>query len=82
MTTAIAKTMPAGGAAKAAPPRALRPRRRQAVFRTTVLESVELDVRPGEVVALLGENGAGKSTFSANHRRARAARSGSIPGPA
>ena len=31
----------------------------------TVLEDVDLDVRPGEVVALLGENGAGKSTFSA-----------------
>jgi ribose transport system ATP-binding protein len=30
----------------------------------TVLEGVDLDVRPGEVVALLGENGAGKSTIS------------------
>ncbi|MFC2250980.1 sugar ABC transporter ATP-binding protein [Labrys portucalensis] len=30
----------------------------------TVLEGVDIDVRPGEVVALLGENGAGKSTIS------------------
>lgn len=29
-----------------------------------VLHGVDLDIRPGEVVALLGENGAGKSTVS------------------
>ncbi|MDX3926425.1 MAG: sugar ABC transporter ATP-binding protein [Shinella sp.] len=31
--------------------------------RNPVLGGVDLDVHPGEVVALLGENGAGKSTF-------------------
>jgi ribose transport system ATP-binding protein len=30
----------------------------------TVLSDVDLDVRPGEVLALLGENGAGKSTVA------------------
>ncbi|WP_363486483.1 ATP-binding cassette domain-containing protein, partial [Mesorhizobium sp.] len=29
----------------------------------TALADVDLEIRPGEVLALLGDNGAGKSTF-------------------
>ena len=34
-------------------------------FGNRVVSDLDLDVAPGEVVALLGENGAGKSTVSA-----------------
>ncbi len=44
----------------------------------SVLSDVELDVRPGEVVALLGENGAGKSTLSSIIAGSQPADSGTL----
>jgi branched-chain amino acid transport system ATP-binding protein len=46
--------------------------------RLAVLHGVELAVMPGEVVALLGSNGAGKSTFASTLSGIVAASSGSV----
>jgi branched-chain amino acid transport system ATP-binding protein len=43
-----------------------------------VLRGIELDVGPGEIVALLGSNGAGKTTFNQTVSALLPARSGSI----
>src|SRR3954462_5488810 len=47
---------------------------------TQALDSIDLEVRPGEVVALLGENGAGKSTLSNIIAGTFARDPGSMPG--
>ena len=46
--------------------------------RLTVLHGVDLDVMPGEVVALLGSNGAGKSTFAGTLSGVVAATAGKV----
>jgi branched-chain amino acid transport system ATP-binding protein len=43
-----------------------------------VLRGIDLDVRPGEIVALLGSNGAGKTTFNQTLSALLPARAGSI----
>ncbi len=45
---------------------------------TVALRSVDLDVRPGEVVALMGRNGAGKSTLLASLVGLRTPSAGSV----
>jgi ribose transport system ATP-binding protein len=53
-----------GGAKSGAPPRLSVRGISKSFSGNPVLAGIDLDIYPGEVVALLGENGAGKSTFS------------------
>ena len=46
--------------------------------RLTILHGVDLEVQPGEVVALLGSNGAGKSTFAGTLSGVVAATAGTV----
>ena len=43
-----------------------------------VLRGIDLDVHPGEIVALLGSNGAGKTTFNQTVSALVTARAGTI----
>jgi ribose transport system ATP-binding protein len=65
MATAKTNSMPEGGAARGgASPRLSVRDITKSFSGNTVLTGIDLDIYPGELVALLGENGAGKSTFS------------------
>jgi len=57
------ETVGAPGAAASAPPLLRLDGITKAFGAATVLHAVDLDVRPGEIVGLVGENGAGKSTL-------------------
>jgi len=59
----MAASQPQGGAAQPAPVQLSARRFSKTFGRERALDSVDLEVHAGEVVALLGENGSGKSTF-------------------
>ena len=65
MATANTNSTPTGSAAKGgASPRLSARGISKSFSGNVVLTGIDLDIYPGELVALLGENGAGKSTFS------------------
>ena len=64
MATANPGSARDGGAAKGGAPRLSVRGISKSFSGNQVLAGIDLDIYPGELVALLGENGAGKSTFS------------------
>ena len=64
MATANPDSTRDGGAAKGGAPRLSVRGISKSFSGNQVLAGIDLDIYPGELVALLGENGAGKSTFS------------------
>jgi ribose transport system ATP-binding protein len=64
MATANRDSTGAGGAARTGTPRLSVRGITKSFSGNQVLTGIDLDTFPGELVALLGENGAGKSTFS------------------
>jgi ribose transport system ATP-binding protein len=63
-TTNPSSARDGGGAAKGGAPRLSVRDISKSFSGNQVLSGIDLDIYPGELVALLGENGAGKSTFS------------------